>query len=69
MNHTDSAEHAMDGAHPDAGAEPPAAPDAAPPPPAVDERAGFADLGLSEPILKAVAEAGYKHPTPIQEQA
>jgi superfamily II DNA/RNA helicase len=29
----------------------------------------FADLGLSEPILRAVAEAGYLHPTPIQEQA
>jgi superfamily II DNA/RNA helicase len=29
----------------------------------------FADLGLSEPILRAVEEMGYKHPTPIQEQA
>ncbi|MDI3307053.1 MAG: DEAD/DEAH box helicase [Acetobacteraceae bacterium] len=29
----------------------------------------FADLGLSEPILQAVAEAGYVTPTPIQEQA
>ncbi|WP_408906320.1 DEAD/DEAH box helicase [Muricoccus nepalensis] len=29
----------------------------------------FADLGLSDPILQAVAEAGYVHPTPIQEQA
>ena len=29
----------------------------------------FADLGLSEPILQAIAEMGYKHPTPIQEQA
>uniref|UniRef100_UPI0035562205 DEAD/DEAH box helicase n=1 Tax=Falsiroseomonas oryziterrae TaxID=2911368 RepID=UPI0035562205 len=29
----------------------------------------FADLGLSEPILRAVAEAGYLYPTPIQEQA
>ncbi len=26
----------------------------------------FTDLGLSEPILKAVAEAGYEAPTPIQ---
>jgi len=43
---------------------------AAPPqPPIVDERTTFADLGLSEPILNAVVEAGYKHPTPIQEQA
>jgi len=29
----------------------------------------FNDLGLSEPILRAVAEAGYVTPTPIQEQA
>ena len=27
---------------------------------------GFADLGLSEPLLAAVAEAGYTAPTPIQ---
>jgi superfamily II DNA/RNA helicase len=32
-------------------------------------RTVFADLGLSEPILKAVLEMGYMHPTPIQEQA
>ncbi|TDG11775.1 DEAD/DEAH box helicase, partial [Paracraurococcus ruber] len=32
-------------------------------------RVTFADLGLSEPILRAVAEAGYVTPTPIQEQA
>jgi superfamily II DNA/RNA helicase len=32
-------------------------------------RTTFADLGLSDPILKAVIEAGYVHPTPIQEQA
>lgn len=32
-------------------------------------RTTFADLGLSEPILRAVSEAGYLHPTPIQEQA
>jgi superfamily II DNA/RNA helicase len=32
-------------------------------------RATFGDLGLSEPILRAVSEAGYLHPTPIQEQA
>jgi superfamily II DNA/RNA helicase len=30
---------------------------------------GFAALGLSEPILRAIAEKGYKNPTPIQEQA
>jgi superfamily II DNA/RNA helicase len=29
----------------------------------------FADLGLSEPILQAIAEKGYRHPTPIQAQA
>ncbi|NOG73839.1 DEAD/DEAH box helicase [Roseicella sp. DB1501] len=32
-------------------------------------RVTFTDLGLSEPILQAVAEAGYVTPTPIQEQA
>jgi superfamily II DNA/RNA helicase len=32
-------------------------------------RITFADLGLSEPILHAVAEAGYVTPTPIQEAA
>ena len=29
----------------------------------------FADLGLSEPVLRAIEEMGYLHPTPIQEQA
>ena len=29
----------------------------------------FSDLGLSDDVLKAVAEAGYDSPTPIQEQA
>jgi superfamily II DNA/RNA helicase len=29
----------------------------------------FADTGLSEPILSAIAEKGYIHPTPIQAQA
>ena len=29
----------------------------------------FADLGLSEPVLRAIAEMGYRRPTPIQEQA
>jgi len=33
------------------------------------ETVTFKDLGLSEPVLKALEEAGYKHPTPIQEQA
>jgi superfamily II DNA/RNA helicase len=48
----------------EAAAEAPAAPEepAAP-------RTTFADLGLSDPILRAVTESGYIHPTPIQEQA
>ena len=29
----------------------------------------FADLGLSEPLLRAIDEMGYRHPTPIQAQA
>ena len=29
----------------------------------------FADLGLSDELLKAVAESGYDTPTPIQAQA
>ena len=29
----------------------------------------FTDLGLSEPVLKAVSDAGYTTPTPIQAQA
>jgi len=33
------------------------------------ERTTFADLGLSDELLKAVIESGYIHPTPIQEQA
>jgi superfamily II DNA/RNA helicase len=32
-------------------------------------RPAFAELGLSEPVLRAIAEMGYRHPTPIQEQA
>ncbi len=32
-------------------------------------RVTFADLGLSEPVLRAVVEKGYLYPTPIQEQA
>ncbi|GAB0118822.1 DEAD/DEAH box helicase [Acidisoma sp. 7E03] len=43
-------------------APPAAAEDAAP-------RTTFADLGLSEDILRAITEKGYVHPTPIQEQA
>src|SRR3989304_1443163 len=33
------------------------------------ETVAFKDLGLSEDVLRAIEEAGYKHPTPIQEQA
>ncbi|MEJ0020476.1 MAG: DEAD/DEAH box helicase [Acetobacteraceae bacterium] len=33
------------------------------------QRPLFADLGLSEPVQRAIAEMGYRHPTPIQEQA
>ena len=29
----------------------------------------FSELGLSEPILRAISEKGYLHPTPIQAQA
>ena len=32
-------------------------------------RTTFADLGLSEEVLRAIADMGYRHPTPIQEQA
>jgi superfamily II DNA/RNA helicase len=36
---------------------------------AAEVRATFADLGLSDLLLRAIAEKGYVHPTPIQEQA
>ncbi len=29
----------------------------------------FKELGLSEPVLRAIEDSGYKNPTPIQEQA
>ena len=35
----------------------------------MDSIEGFADLGLSEPLLAAVAGAGYEAPTPIQHKA
>ena len=47
----------------------PSEPDAAPEPAEIAVPKGFADLGLSEPILRAIAEMGYVAPTPIQEQA
>ena len=36
---------------------------------ATEPRITFADLGLAEPVLRAVIDAGYTHPTPIQAQA
>lgn len=38
-------------------------------PEAADEAGGFAALGLSPELLRAVAEMGYREPTPIQAQA
>jgi superfamily II DNA/RNA helicase len=32
-------------------------------------RVVFADLGLSDEVLRAIDDMGYRHPTPIQEQA
>ena len=29
----------------------------------------FKDLGLAEPLLRAVRDQGYENPTPIQQQA
>jgi superfamily II DNA/RNA helicase len=46
--------------------------EAAPPAEAISAdpaRPLFADLGLSEHVLRAIADMGYRHPTPIQEQA
>jgi superfamily II DNA/RNA helicase len=36
---------------------------------AEEDRPTFDSIGLSEEIVKAVTESGYRHPTPIQEQA
>jgi superfamily II DNA/RNA helicase len=49
----------------------PAIPDEeeAPIPPPLEEKITFFDLGLGHEILKAIEEAGYVHPTPIQAQA
>lgn len=35
----------------------------------INEDSGFAAMGLSAPLLKAIAEQGYNTPTPIQAQA
>ena len=37
--------------------------------PDVEEENGFAGLGLSPEVVRAVSEKGYRHPTPIQAQA
>jgi superfamily II DNA/RNA helicase len=49
----------------------PEVPAASPAEPIISEPARplFSDLGLSDEVLRAVAEMGYRHPTPIQEQA
>jgi superfamily II DNA/RNA helicase len=38
-------------------------------PPPEPARPLFSDLGLSEEVLRAIDDMGYRHPTPIQEQA
>jgi superfamily II DNA/RNA helicase len=48
---------------------PVAATEVAVPPAEQAARPLFADLGLSESVLRAIGEMGYRHPTPIQEQA
>lgn len=37
--------------------------------PAEPPRPTFAELGLSDAVVRAVSDMGYRHPTPIQEQA
>jgi superfamily II DNA/RNA helicase len=49
-------------------APPPLIPIAEGPPPE-PTRPLFSDLGLSAEVLRAIDEMGYRHPTPIQEQA
>src|SRR5687768_13565459 len=56
--------------------QPESAPDAAPQPAPEGGRpkeyvadVGFDDLGISEPIRRAIAERGYTHPTPVQAKA
>ena len=67
--------HPAPAAAPVAATAPEAEPDSAEDVPEYTEeepapaRTTFADLGLSEALLRAVAEAGYVHPTPIQEAA
>ena len=33
------------------------------------ENVSFTDLGLGDEVLRALSDAGYQHPTPIQHQA
>ena len=33
-----------------------------------EDAKSFADLGLAEPLLKALSDVGYEAPTPIQEK-
>ncbi len=54
---------------PETEPEPEMAPEAEPEAEAAPPRPVFADLGLSDEVLRAVTDAGYLHPTPIQEQA
>jgi superfamily II DNA/RNA helicase len=54
--------------HGDDEPEPTTIPIAEGPPPEA-ARPTFADLGLSDDVLRAIDELGYRHPTPIQEQA
>jgi superfamily II DNA/RNA helicase len=68
----DAGEHhsAVDGkdSADDAGGDAAIIPIAAGPPPEL-ARVTFAELGLSDDLLRAIEELGYRHPTPIQEQA
>jgi superfamily II DNA/RNA helicase len=47
----------------------PAADEPHEPAPPEPERTTFTDLGLSPDVLRAIDDMGYRHPTPIQEQA
>jgi superfamily II DNA/RNA helicase len=57
-----------DDGHDDDDEQPSLIPIAAGPPPE-PARTVFADLGLSAEVLRAIDDMGYRHPTPIQEQA
>jgi len=64
---TDSGEYDSYGDEPDE--DDPDEEEVTPGAPAEPARPVFADLGLSEEVLRAIADMGYRHPTPIQEQA